>query len=53
MKMVAPQAPQKIQHPDLSAPRFFGLGANESVTACNALKLPEAVACKRLKKKED
>jgi hypothetical protein len=51
MKMIAPQTPQKT-HPDFSAPRFFGLGGNESVSACNALKLTEAVARKQLKNKE-
>jgi hypothetical protein len=52
MKMIAPQTSQKTHHPDFSAPRFFGLGGNESVTACNALKLTEAVTRKQLKNKE-
>jgi hypothetical protein len=52
MKMNATQMPQTTHRPDRRAPKRFGLEANESVTACNALKLPEAVARKRLKNKE-
>ena len=45
-------ASQTPPRPDVGALRLFSQEANESVTACNALKLPEAVARKRLKNKE-
>lgn len=44
--MAASQMHQTIYRGDVYAPKE----ANETVTACNALNLPEAVARKRVKK---
>lgn len=53
MKTITSQTHQTTHRPDVTASTLFGLGANECVTAYNALSLPEAVARKCLKKKED
>jgi hypothetical protein len=52
MKTNASPTPQTPHRSGVSTLRHYSQEANETVTARNAMKLPEAVARKKLKKKE-
>jgi hypothetical protein len=53
MKTNASPTPQTTHRSGVSTPRHYSREANETVTACNAMKPPEAAPRQRLKKKED
>jgi hypothetical protein len=53
MKTNASQRPQTPHRSGVTTLRHYSLEANQTVTACNAMALPEAVARKRLNKKEN